>query len=448
MGALGVYVSSTQDDLKEYRAAARDAILQAGQVPQLAEYAVATEEDALEQALERLRHCSLFVQIVAWDYGLPRGPSAESQIEIEYTEAGRLGLDRLIFLLSEDVKWDPRHVKRTDALIDYRRRLAEQHRCRRFASTGDLTREIVAAVTSAMARQAEGSGIPRTEAATQAAAGWERQRSGLNLKLLPQLVDRRPQDDRLRLLLPAAADGTLTVIVHGHDRDCVEDYFNRVHYYTLRKQLGSVDFATFLMPDPELNDLDYSEVMKLNACEAAGVAPTPPNDGELARALLARPGALPTLMLCTTLFSNELADGPERHLRRFINFWCHQQPNRIGGRVIVFLGIVYRAAASPRGLARWFARRDPEPELTAAIESAARTLEQTHSRCSVLKRLDCIEYSECRRWLQMGEVRELVANCSLIDRKLEAYFNELPGNCARMKDIAPRLETWLAECLR
>ena len=69
MARPSVFISSTSEDLRAYRAAARDAALRAGFFPVMMEYWTAEANDPLDVCLGRVDEAELLVAIVAHRYG-------------------------------------------------------------------------------------------------------------------------------------------------------------------------------------------------------------------------------------------------------------------------------------------------------------------------------------------------------------------------------------------
>ena len=89
-----VFVSSTSEDLREYRVAAREAVLAVGLRPEMMEYFAAAGGPPLDECLARVSPCGVVVAIVAERYGWvpPDQPTDEAKsitwLECEHA-AGR-----------------------------------------------------------------------------------------------------------------------------------------------------------------------------------------------------------------------------------------------------------------------------------------------------------------------------------------------------------------------
>jgi len=104
-----VFISSTSEDLKPYRAAARDAAIGAGLLPKMMEYFVATGGPSLPECLRLVSEADVVVAIVAHRYGWvpPDQPGGEykSITWLECEHAEREGKRVLGFIVDNDVDW-------------------------------------------------------------------------------------------------------------------------------------------------------------------------------------------------------------------------------------------------------------------------------------------------------------------------------------------------------
>ncbi len=104
-----VFISSTAEDLKEYRAAARDAALATGFQPVMQEYFEASGNRPFRECMEKVDSADLVVAIVAHRYGWippdqpePAGPAEKKSITWLECERAK---DLLVFLVDESGPW-------------------------------------------------------------------------------------------------------------------------------------------------------------------------------------------------------------------------------------------------------------------------------------------------------------------------------------------------------
>ena len=119
-----VFISSTSEDLKPYRDAARDAAIGAGLLPKMMEYFVATGGPSLPECLRKVSEADVVVVIVAHRYGwVPTDQSAgdcKSITWLECEHAEREGKRVLGFIVDNDVDWPVQQKEsyRVTAAID------------------------------------------------------------------------------------------------------------------------------------------------------------------------------------------------------------------------------------------------------------------------------------------------------------------------------------------
>jgi hypothetical protein len=111
-----VFISSTTEDLKDYRLAARDAVLAVGLRPEMMEYFAASGGPPLSECLARVTSCELVVVLLARRYGwVPEDqaePGARSITWLECVHAGQQAKDVLVFMLDQNAAWP---IERTES---------------------------------------------------------------------------------------------------------------------------------------------------------------------------------------------------------------------------------------------------------------------------------------------------------------------------------------------
>jgi hypothetical protein len=149
-----VYISSTVQDLAEYRHAVADALRKlAYDVDSMEKYPA--RDDRPKAACEKdVSECDIYVGIFAWRYGyIPNddNPDAKSITELEYLAAGRAHKPRLIFLLDDDVAWPPALLDAQQdeggkRIRDLRARLKTELWASTFKTPDDLANHVVISV--------------------------------------------------------------------------------------------------------------------------------------------------------------------------------------------------------------------------------------------------------------------------------------------------------------
>jgi O-acetyl-ADP-ribose deacetylase (regulator of RNase III) len=105
-----IYISSTFEDLKDYRQHVCRQLRRAGHDVVAMEDYVAQDERPLTNCLNDISGCDLYIGIFAWRYGyVPKdnNPKYLSITELEYRHAVNEVKECLVFLLDDSVAWPP-----------------------------------------------------------------------------------------------------------------------------------------------------------------------------------------------------------------------------------------------------------------------------------------------------------------------------------------------------
>ena len=104
MKDLKIFISSTYNDLKDYRARLRS------EIDQMLLPSVAMENFGAQPAEpsvvcdEKIKECNVFIGIYGFRYGHIPGPEGLSITELEYKKARELGLRCLCYFLDDSLK--------------------------------------------------------------------------------------------------------------------------------------------------------------------------------------------------------------------------------------------------------------------------------------------------------------------------------------------------------
>ena len=155
---LKIYISSTFVDLEQFREKVyRELRSLRHDVIAMEDY-VAADKRPLDQCLQDVRICDVYVGIFAWRYGyIPAkdNPERLSITELELREAERLGKPRLIFILNNTAPWPPSMMDATTGdnergvRINKLRDMLQQERLSGLFETAD---ELAVKVVSALYR--------------------------------------------------------------------------------------------------------------------------------------------------------------------------------------------------------------------------------------------------------------------------------------------------------
>ncbi len=127
---MRIYVSSTSEDLREFRAAVVQQLTRLDHKVVSMEGYTADARGPVEKCLADVASAEAYVGLFAFHYGSVPSGHELSITEMEFRKAGDRGLPRLIFLVPEDVEsWPVRFVDRGEAGVrmeKFRRALLEQ----------------------------------------------------------------------------------------------------------------------------------------------------------------------------------------------------------------------------------------------------------------------------------------------------------------------------------
>jgi formylglycine-generating enzyme required for sulfatase activity len=149
-----VYLSSTYEDLKDYRSAVFEALRKAGYEVLAMEDYVATDRRPVEKCLADVARADIYVGLFAFRYGyIPPvehgNPDGHSITELEFRHAEKLRKPCLAFAVSEDAPWPPKFIdglkgERINRLREY---LLTEKTASFFSSPHQLASLVQAAVT-------------------------------------------------------------------------------------------------------------------------------------------------------------------------------------------------------------------------------------------------------------------------------------------------------------
>jgi tetratricopeptide (TPR) repeat protein len=151
-----IFLSSTFVDLQAHRAAVRDIVGRLGQFTLAMEQFGAREGDAQTVSTELVAGCDLYLGVIAWRYGYVPAGQDRSVTHLEYEEAGRLGIPRLIFLAAPETQAvdgpdglfpasarDPEHLYK---LLAFRAEIERAQVVDYFTTPDDLAKKVAAAL--------------------------------------------------------------------------------------------------------------------------------------------------------------------------------------------------------------------------------------------------------------------------------------------------------------
>jgi hypothetical protein len=143
-----VFISSTFQDLKDYRTAIQEIIRQIGAKDISMEYFGARDERPKQECIRIVSEESdLFVGVYAYRYGFVPDGDAISISEAEYEAATIANIPRFIYLLDEDVPWLPKYIdtdQPAQKLEQFKKKLKANHICKFYSNKDNLASYVAA----------------------------------------------------------------------------------------------------------------------------------------------------------------------------------------------------------------------------------------------------------------------------------------------------------------
>lgn len=145
-------VSSTAQDLPDYRKEVMDACLRMGLFPKMMEHLPAIDADAIQASLALVDQAKIYVGIFAHRYGYvpaQNNPLQVSITEMEYNRAVERGIPRLIFLMDENHPFPPALVDKgaaAEKLEALKNRLSTEKVRDMFTTKEDLRGKVIQAL--------------------------------------------------------------------------------------------------------------------------------------------------------------------------------------------------------------------------------------------------------------------------------------------------------------
>lgn len=149
-----VYISSTVQDLKEYRESVTNVLRRCGFNVESMEKYPARDERPKTACEADAAGCDVYVGIFAWRYGyIPpdENPERKSITELEYVAAGKAGKPRFVFLLDDNAPWPPTLLDSQQEsggkqILELRNRLKTERWAAFFRSPDDLANQVLTTV--------------------------------------------------------------------------------------------------------------------------------------------------------------------------------------------------------------------------------------------------------------------------------------------------------------
>ncbi len=146
---MKAFISSTYQDLKEYRKATANALSQFKIEILGMEWLGARDEDPTTAMLTEIEKCDIFIGIYAFRYGYIPPNSTISLIEQEYLQAKKSDKFILCFMLDDDTPWQTKNIDSVDSLSklkNLKTRIQQERVVEYFTSPDNLAMKVANAI--------------------------------------------------------------------------------------------------------------------------------------------------------------------------------------------------------------------------------------------------------------------------------------------------------------
>jgi len=144
--SVRVFVSSTYEDLRDYRDAVLDAIHKLEGLACAMEYSSALPGTPKDECLKRVERSNVYVGVFGMRRDTEDADTGKSLTQLEYERASDLGLARLIYIIDETHPIPPKYVDTgpsADQLVEFKESLLERHLVRFFTTPDNLAAHVV-----------------------------------------------------------------------------------------------------------------------------------------------------------------------------------------------------------------------------------------------------------------------------------------------------------------
>jgi|GEM_PF-455732 hypothetical protein len=140
-----VFISSTYEDLKEYRKAVWELLENYDVNIKGMEQFGARSESALQTCLNEVERSDIYVGIIGFKLGSIEKQTAKSFTRVEYEKALKEGKEILIYLINDDAEISAKHIdfgEKHEKLENFKKLLKEKHTVDFFRSERNLTEKL------------------------------------------------------------------------------------------------------------------------------------------------------------------------------------------------------------------------------------------------------------------------------------------------------------------
>lgn len=380
-----IYISSTFKDLIAEREAAAKAVRRLGHQAIAMEDYVASDERPVDKCLADVRTCQAYVGIIAWRYGsIPTGYD-KGITHLEYEEAGKCRIPRLIFVLDDTAPWPHDKMHRDDdaKIKAFREYLLNEHHVGLFSNRNELD----AFVTAAVSRKLETAGKPEIP------------------RLLSYMSDRSEQEIELEYALKYHRENKsrrpFLCFIHGDENECHDMFLERLKLISLPKLLKlepeCISIKDYLLQWPARSVPPQNRLNVLRSNLAAVLVGDGTASALEMHVAISR-HAMPVMIHATLYAEDWQHAGPELVIG-LVDFWKAWPDLAPGQLIFVFLCTKYK---NPSALKFWKKRK--LKKLNRAIRAFLVELQfsaQEKIHGTVLPELGAISQREVEDWLHL-----------------------------------------------
>ena len=451
-----VFISSTFEDLKDFRASATRMVKKQGLEPVVMEDYTASDLRPVEKCLDDVRSSHIFVGIVAFRYGfIPEGYK-QSITYLEYETAGKNKIPRLMFLISEKAGWIVEWIDGDRHRInEFRESIRNMHVTQEIESVGEFEVKLDKALEQLI------NSFSTTNAKDNLDRGAGNSSEIEFSPLLPYLCDRSLQNEELRLLLTKEYAGQenskpVVCIVHGHKDECHLEFLKKVRGFSLpdilemNKRNNTISMLRIVWPRSR-NPADWMAVYKSALLNSLGLNYT--TDSELSdiELIVQNLNEYPEPVL---LYSDVMISARGRNvnicIEQWLDFWANFPELMLGKRLFVFLSIKYDSKESENKIWNRIFQNSTEDRVRRLLDD----LEEQNDisgRFKVLSELSAIPEDDLSDWISNfvdtycnDEYLEIEVT-RFLTNKISSYYQKHVTHQIRMSILVDEIKATLEE---
>jgi len=381
-----VYISSTYQDLQDYRTTAAQAVrhLQCRAVA-MEDY-LASDQRPLDRCLADVRSSNIYVGLFARRYGFTPPGQYKSITQLEYEEAGLAGIPRLIFILDESVDWEESNTDSDPTAIhQLRSTLQEKHLVSTFRNTDELDARLTAALSLALQKHGGNGKVEIPE-------------------LLPYMNNRSRQRDQLADALDIHFEQQprrpFVAIVHGDEREAHSAFLERLERVTLPQLLGLADDSEPLQhfdlrwsePGAALDERERRLQSRLAEClTGERRADTQTMAQELARHRC-------PIMISSSVLSTDWHTDEQELVQRWLKHWSTWPDMPPGQKLFIVLSFHLKDCSQTSFITRY--KLNKKNKCVCEFVNQLKQNDAENYSLVTLEKLEAISEADVLRWLE------------------------------------------------